>query len=184
MLAMRLIVFLCIVRLGLSTYEDSVDVNNDLYDDSYSDYEEYQDYEESQDEEEEPFNIPSAETVSDDDNCMGLESYLMKEEHTSCCNLLDSDKVYNITMKTQVENCLALQMQYMYGINDNYDYNDVASRSLGRKCPISGRYKLIKLLCCSYRSCKQYKQKRLKIVCRRCSKICNQVTCPRHLYHE
>jgi len=192
MLALKVVVFFCIVRLGMTTNEgifftDDAYAYDDSYAESYSDYSYgYADYNESREEEPEPYSVPSAETVPDDDNCMGLEGYLMTEELKSCCTLLESDSIYNTTMKNQTEKCMALQMQHMYGISDNDDYTeDVASRSSKRrKCPFSGKYKLIKLLCCSYRSCSGYESVRLKKVCRRCSKICKKVTCQRSLYHE
>ena len=71
-------------------FTDDAYAYDDSYAESYSDYSYgYADYNESREEEPEPYSVPSAETTApDDDNCMGLEGYLMTEELKSCCTLL------------------------------------------------------------------------------------------------
>ena len=85
--------FLIIVKILLLWSCIFLTDNAYAYDDSYAESHEsysygYTDYDESQEEQPEPYSVPIAESVPEDDNCMGLEGYMMTEELKSCCTLL------------------------------------------------------------------------------------------------
>ena len=60
--------------------------------------------------------------------------------------------IENVTEETR--KCMDLQLQHRYGVDENGIMHTKRSRK--RFCPVSGNYRLTKLLCCSKRQCRNW----------------------------
>lgn len=171
---------------ALGTHEDYDSYNYHNNHHTSDDYQSSYDYPDiiEQDYEEDSYGVPEEdysneqqptairEYESDDNNCMGVESFQMTADMSNCCEILKS-KSTDVSID-KIEKCISLRLHHYYGIPLNYDTEkQVLDRRTSRKsCTVFGDPMLLEYVCCGRKSCETWSRRMVKNVCRACYAVC------------
>nr|XP_018667475.1 uncharacterized protein LOC100183135 [Ciona intestinalis] len=115
-------------------------------------------------------NEPTTELPkTEEENCMGIPNKSMTPRLTKCCEALT---VNNTDESEFVSECMATQLTYLYGLDDQVDIEAIDTRSHGSRCICAGRKKVLNSICCLKSFCHEWPKPVLKSLCNVCQPFC------------
>ncbi|XP_076806619.1 uncharacterized protein LOC143450093 [Clavelina lepadiformis] len=118
-------------------------------------------------------DVNSVDRQDATENCMGLPEAFMTPRLKKCCQALEINITLYNTEDKFYEDCLSLQFEHLYGVNDEVDLDEIAPRSFGRhRCMCVKKPKLLESVCCYKSYCHQWPHTFFRTLCRECRPFC------------